>query len=336
MWGVVIFPIDDWLPRASSAATDIDYIYRFMAFFGVPILVYVYGYTVYFSWRYHIRAGDDKKAVGSPIHDHPALEISWTIAPFILMVALGIISYLVLPKYYMASAGSVATIEAIGHQFYYEFRYPGLQQSVINEMHLPVNKQVTIDITSSETNIQKAVIHAFWAPEFRVKQDMIPGMIVPIHFTPTRPGTYRLICTEFCGIGHSNMVGKVIVESQAEFDRWYAAQKKQQASPGTAQPIPLANGNASHGQQLFALKCTTCHSTGPFSQRQVGPGLGNLFNDPAHPTLVTGKPANAADVADILEHGASGDLGTMPNMQANQITVRDIADLVAYLQSLHK
>ena len=336
MWGVVIFPIEDFLREASSAAVDIDYIFRFMAFFGVPIIVYVNGYTIYFAWRYRLRKGDDHSAVGSDIHDQPVLETAWTVIPSILMVILGVISYLVLPKYYLASAASVATVEAIGHTFYYEFRYPGLKQSVVNDMHLPVGKQVTIDVTSSEPDIRNAVIHSFWAPEFRVKQDMIPGMIVPIHFTPTRIGTYRLICTEFCGLGHSDMVGKVIVETQSDFDRWYQAQKVAQASAGAAPAVVLSNGNAAAGGRLFAAKCTACHSTGSFAERKVGPGLGNLFHDSAHPALVTGKPANPDDVADVIEHGASGDMGTMPNMQVNGLTPQDVADLVAYLESLHK
>lgn len=336
MWGVVIFPIDDYLPRASSAATDIDFIFRFMAFFSVPFIVYVNGFMLYFAWRYHIRKGDDLMAVGSDIHDHPALEAAWTIIPSMLMVILGVISYVVLPKYYLASAASVATIEAIGHTFYYEFRYPGLKDSVVNEMHLPKGKQVTIDLTSAEPDITKSVIHSFWVPEFRVKQDMIPGMIVPIHFTPTRDGTYRIVCTEFCGLGHSEMVGKVVVEEQADFDKWFAAQQQLQANAGTQTPVPVTQGNAAAGAQLFAKKCTACHSTGPFPDRRVGPGLGNLFNDPAHPMLVNGKPATPEDVADIIDHGATGDLGTMPNMQVNQLTPKDIADLVAYLKSLHK
>jgi cytochrome c oxidase subunit 2 len=336
MWGVVVFPIDDYLPRASSAATDIDFLFRFMAFFSVPIIVYVNGYLLYFAWRYHTRKGDDPMAVGSPIHDEPRLEAAWTIIPSILMIILGVLSYVVMPRYYLASAASVATIEAIGHTFYYEFRYPGLKQTVVNEMHLPIGKQVTIDLTSSEPDIRNAVIHSFWVPEFRVKQDMIPGMIVPIHFTPTRLGTYRMICTEFCGLGHSEMVGRVVVESQEDFDKWFAAQRIAQATGGTPAPIPLAQGDAGAGARLFAAKCTACHSTGTFDQRKVGPGLGNLFHDPNHPTLVDNKPADPADVADIIEHGFAGDMGQMPDMHVNQLTPKDIADVVAYLQSLNK
>jgi cytochrome c oxidase subunit 2 len=336
MWGVVVFPIDDYLPRASSAATDIDFLFRFMAFFSVPIIVYVNGYLLYFAWRYHTRKGDDLTAVGSPIHDEPRLEAAWTIIPSILMVILGVLSYVVMPRYYLASAASVATIEAIGHTFYYEFRYPGLKQTVVNEMHLPVDKQVTIDLTSSEPDERNAVIHSFWVPEFRVKQDMIPGMIVPIHFTPTIKGTYRMICTEFCGLGHSEMVGRVVVESQADFDKWFAAQRIAQATSNTPVTIPLAQGDAAAGAQLFAQKCTACHGTGTFDQRKVGPGLGNLFHDPSHPTLVDRKPADAADVADIIENGFAGDMGQMPNAHVNQLTPKDIADVVAYLESLHK
>lgn len=336
MWGVVIFPIDDYLPRASSAATDIDYIFRWMAFFSVPFIIFVNGYIIYFAWRYHTHKGDDLRPVGSDIHDQPVLEAAWTIVPSILMVILGVLSYVVMPKYYLASAASVATIEAIGHTFYYEFRYPGLKQTVLNEMHLPIGKQVTIDLTAAEPDIRNAVIHSFWAPEFRVKQDMIPGMIVPIHFTPTRVGTYRIICTEFCGLGHSDMVGKVVVEEQADFDRWFAAQRTAQANAAAMPAVTLAGGRPLQGQRLFGAKCTACHTTGPFTDRRVGPGLGNLFHDPAHPLLVNGKPADAADVADIVEHGATGDMGTMPDMRVNQLTPRQIADLVAYLQSLHK
>jgi len=337
MWGVVIFPIDQYLPEATSASVDIDFIFRFMAFFSIPILVFVNGYILYFAWRYHTRKGDDITAVGTSIHDHRWLEFWWTAIPSVLMVALGIISYLVMPKYYLASAASVATVEAIGHTFYYEFRYPGLKQSIVNEMHLPVGKQVTIDLTSAEPDIRNAVIHSFWAPEFRVKQDMIPGMVVPIHFTPHEVGMYRIICTEFCGLGHSDMTGKVVIESQTDFDRWFAAQQRAQAAAAMPMEVPLAAGNAGAGGRLFAQRCIACHGTGAFSERKVGPGLGNLFHDPAHPTLVTGKPANADDVVDILEHGASSpEYGAMPNMQVNRLTPKDIADLVAYLQSLHQ
>ncbi len=90
------------------------------------------------------------------------------------------------------------------------------------------------------------------------------------------------------------------------------------------------------GRPSSTPKCVVCHNAAPFAQRKVGPGLADVFDDPDHPELVTGKKATAANVADILEHGAHGDMGVMPNMQANGLTDKDIANLVAYLQTLHK
>jgi cytochrome c oxidase subunit 2 len=340
MYGVAVFPVDRYLPEASTVSLPIDWIFKFCAFFSVPILVYVNGLMLYFVVRYRHRPDEPMDAVGSPIHESRVLETVWTVIPALLLIALAVASYLVIPLYYPTgqAAASAVTMEAIGHKFYFEFRYPGLAQSVMNEMHLPMGVPVTLDITSAEetSDVQTgAVIHGFWIPEFRLKQDMIPGMVVPIHFTPREIGTFRIVCSEFCGLGHSHMWGTVVVQSKPDFDRWYAqqAQAGRAAAAGVV-PINLAAGNAAAGQVLFAAKCTLCHNAAPFAQRKVGPGLANLFHDPAHPRLVTGKPATPENVADILEHGAHGDMGVMPNMQANGLTPKDIANLVAYLKTL--
>ncbi len=333
MWGMVVFPIDHYLPEAALQAVQIDWLFRFMAFFSVPILVYVNGFLIYFVIRYRKKPTDAVDAVGSPIHDHRGLETWWTIIPAALMLALGLLSYDELPKYYGAQAAAV-TMEAIGHKWEYEFRYPGLKQSVYNDLYLPVNVPVTMDITSTEAREEDAVIHSFWVPEFRIKQDMVPGMVVPVHFTPTLVGTYHIICSEFCGVGHSHMWGTVHVVSQQAFDTWFAAQQKLGASGGPA--INVATGDASAGQALFQQKCSVCHNAAPFDQRKVGPGLAGIFADPQHPDLVDGKKANVADVAEILQKGFTGSMGSMPNMQANGISAKDIANVIAYLKTLKK
>lgn len=338
MYVVVVFPIDRFLPEGSTVSIPIDRLFKFCWFFGVPILVYVNGMIIYFALRYRWRPDEPIDAVGSDIHDNRALETAWTVGPALLMVVLAVLSYFVIPMYYPTgqAAASAVTMEAIGHKWYFEFRYPGLHQSVMNEMHLPVGVPVTLEITSSEEStdvLTGAVLHSFWVPEFRLKQDMIPGMVVPIHFTPREIGTFRIVCAEFCGLGHSHMWGSVVVQSKPDFDRWYADQ--QHAAAGGGMPLHLAGGSPGAGQALFSTKCTVCHNAAPFAQRKVGPGLANLFADPSHPTLVTGKKATPDNVADILEHGAHGDMGTMPNMQANGLSAKDIADLVAYLKTLH-
>ena len=343
MYVVVVYPIDRlFLPEASTVSVYIDELFKFSMFFAVPIIVYVNGFIIYFAIRYRKRPDDSMDAVGSPIHDHPTLETVWTIIPALLMVVLAVLSYFIIPMYYPTgqAEASAVTMEAIGHKFYFEFRYPGLKQSVMNEMHLPVDVPVTLDITSNEESQDVktgAVLHSLWIPEFRLKQDMIPGVVIPIHFTPREIGTFHIVCAEFCGLGHSHMWGQVVVQSRPDFDKWFADQQRASAAEaGGVKPISLRGGNASAGQTLFNSKCVVCHNAAPFTQRKVGPGLADLFDDPAHPTLVTGKPATAANVADIIVHGAHGDMGVMPNMQANGLTDKDVANLVAYLQTLHK
>lgn len=332
---IVVYPLDNFLREASTGSQSIDFLFRFMIFFSIPIFVFVNGYIVYFAWRYRRRHDEPIAAVGSPIHDHRALEDTWTVVPSILMVVLGILSYLVMPQYYLAGKDSAATVEAIGHAnpWFFEFRYPGLKQSVRDDMYLPVGVPVTVDLTSAEADETQAVIHSFWVPEFRVKQDMVPGMIVPIHFTPTKVGTYKLICAEFCGVGHGKMWGYVHVVPHADFDRWYALEERRPA-PNVSAAINLAAGDATAGQAVFQQKCTVCHNAAPFEQKKVGPGLAGLFNNPRHPLLVDNKPATPVDVEEIIDKGFRGDMGVMPTAQANGLTPRNIADLVAYLETL--
>lgn len=200
-------------------------------------------------------------------------------------------------------------------------------------MYLPVGVPVTVDLTSAEADESQAVIHSFWVPEFRVKQDMVPGMIVPIHFTPTKVGTYKLICAEFCGVGHGKMWGYVHVVPHADFDRWYALEERRPA-PNVSAVVNLAAGDATAGQAVFQQRCSVCHNAAPFEQKKVGPGLAGLFNNPRHPLLVDNKPATPVDVEEIIDNGFRGDMGVMPTAQANGLTPQNIADLVAYLETL--
>jgi cytochrome c oxidase subunit II len=178
------------------------------------------------------------------------------------------------------------------------------------------------------------VIHGFWIPEMRIKADMVPGLVNTLRVTPTVPGTYRIICTEFCGLGHGAMHSTVVVDTQQDFSKWFAQQGGSTGGGGGA--IPLAQGKADVGQALFGQKCSACHSTGPFDQKIVGPGLGTVFNDSAHPKLVNGADPTPQNVAKIIHDGYSGPIGVMPSAQMNGLSNADIGNLVAYLASLSK
>lgn len=231
-------------------------------------------------------------------------------------------------------------MEALGHQWFYTFRYPGIHGEV-REMHLPVGQPVTLHVSSYD------VIHSFWIPDMRLKADMIPGMVNTLVFTPKRAGKYSLICTEFCGTFHGDMrsgtkqdAAYVYIDPPAQYQAWYNQQQQANAHESdaiavqSAGAIDVSKGDANAGKALFSQKCSSCHAIGPFSQKVVGPGLKGVLHDPAHPNLVNGDKATRENVAKILQNGFNGPMGVMPNQTANQLNDKDIANLVAFLNTL--
>jgi len=336
--GVVLWRVQDipQLPEAVIPAAQVDALFKFLTASAATIFIVVVGYLIYFAVKFRHRSTDAADAVGIQIHDNRRLEFWWTAIPTIFIVLLGIFSVRIWYEVQI-QPNSGLVLEAIGHQWYYDFRYPGVHGVVTDEMHLPLGVPVTLHTTSQD------VIHSFWMPAMRLKADMVPGLINTLRFTPTRAGRYKIICTEFCGTLHSEMQKQVIViEPQDKFNAWLNGWKKKNAHASDAiptasaanAPVNLSGGIASSGQQLFTQKCTACHALGPFSQRVVGPGLRGVLHDPSHPKLVDGQPATPDNAARIIKNGFDGDMGHMPNASQNALSDKDIADLVAYLNTL--
>ncbi|GAC1571579.1 MAG: hypothetical protein NVS3B7_01860 [Candidatus Elarobacter sp.] len=318
---------------AGDPAGSIDELFKFLGAVGGAIFNIVVIYTIYFGIVFRRPKNAPANTIGVQIHDSPILEFWWTAIPTILIVVLAIFSVKIWSDL-QNTQGDVLTVEAIGYQFGFQFRYPKLAQPIADQqMHLPVNTPTTIHVTSRD------VIHGFWVPELRMKADMVPGLVNTIRVTPQVPGTYRIICTEFCGVAHGAMRANLVVDSQQDFAKWFAKQGGAQTGGGgsaSGTAIALDQGKADAGQTLFGQKCSACHSVGPYDQKQVGPGLGKIFSDSAHPKLVNGSEATPQNVAAILKNGYQGDLGVMPSAQVNQISNSDIANLTAYLVSLSK
>ncbi len=328
-------PVSSWLPVGAKPAEEIDELFKFMAAIASVLFIGVFGYLLYFSFTFRAKKSDAPGAIGVQIHDHHGLELWWTIIPAILVIVLSALSVKIWYQIQIQPNNGLV-VESIGHQWYYTFRYPQVHGEITDAMHLPVNEPVTLNVTSAD------VIHSFWVPAFRLKADMVPGLINTLRFTPTLPGTYKIICTEFCGTQHAEMEQQVVVvESKAKWEAWYHGWQQKNANVSDALPkagggaIALAGGDPKAGQALFATKCSGCHAVGPFDQKIVGPGLRGILDDPKHPNLVDGAPANPADVAKILQNGYKGDYPVaMPNQTANGLSDKDIANLVAYLGSL--
>jgi cytochrome c oxidase subunit 2 len=321
------------LPQIAEPAGQIDEEFKFLGAVGGTIFNIVTGYVIYFAIVFRRPKNAPPNHIGVQIHDAPILEFWWTVIPTILVLILAIFSVKIWAGL-QNQAGDVLTMEAIGYQFGFEFRYPHMSDPVMDEMHVPVNTPITLHLTSRDVN------HGFWVPEVRLKMDMVPGLINTIRFTPTQiGGPYRIICTEFCGIAHGTMRSKFYIDSQQDFAKWFSAHAGGKGVAGSSAPgaaIALDQGRVDAGQQLFGQKCSACHSVGPFSQKIVGPGLGTIFSDTDHPKLVNGTDPTPQNIAMILKNGYQGDIGVMPSAQVNAISNSDIANLVAYLVSLSK
>jgi len=329
-----IFPLEQYLPAAIVTARQVDHLFRFMAATGSALWIFVAGYLLYFAIAFRVKATDPPDAIGLQVHDNHKLEFWWTIIPSLFVILLSIVSVRIWYEIMLEPENGLV-VEAIGHQFYFSFRYPQINGEVTDEMHLPLNVPVTLNLTSAD------VIHGFWVPAMRLKNDTVPGLVTTIRFTPRLAGRYPIICTQFCGVLHSEMDKQyLVIEPKAQFDKWYKSWQVKNAHASNALPaaggqaVSLQGGNAAAGKTLFDQKCTACHKVAPFSQTLVGPGLLGVLHDPSHPNLVNGQPATPQNVAAILQNGYTGSMGTMPNASANGLSSQDIANLVAYLDTL--
>ena len=210
--------IPDWLPRsASREAGRIDFVFWFVT--GICIFVFsiVAAVTVYAVWKFRVKPDDDSD--GPPIHGHTGLEILWTAVPAILVTAIAIVSAVVLAKDDAAGANPLR-VNVYAQQFFWSFDYPGYNNRSSAVLRLPVNRSVLLTMHA------KDVLHSFWVPEFRQKQDLVPGLHPTLHITPNKVGTYSLICTELCGLGHALMRSRVVVMQPAAFEQWAMKKSK--------------------------------------------------------------------------------------------------------------
>ncbi|MDX6370195.1 MAG: cytochrome c oxidase subunit [Gaiellaceae bacterium] len=207
--------IPNWLPHsASREAGRIDFVFWFVT--GICIFVFsiVAAVTLYAVWKF--RAAPDDDSDGPPIHGNTGLEIVWTAVPTLLVTAIAIVSAIVLAKDDAAGANPLR-VNVYGQQFFWSFDYPGYNKKTSTILRLPVNRSVVLTMHA------KDVLHSFWVPEFRQKQDLVPGLHPTLHITPDKVGTYPLICTELCGLGHALMRSRVIVMKPDAFEKWAEA-----------------------------------------------------------------------------------------------------------------
>ena len=247
-----------WLPvSASKEAGRIDFEFWFVVTICIVIFAVVAAAILYSVVKF--RAAPDDDSDGPPIHGNTRLEIAWTLIPTILVTAIGITSAIVLSRD-DALAKNALHVDVIAQQFTWTFKYPnGLTSATLM---LPNGRETQLRFKSLD------VIHAFFVPEFRENEDIVPGLKTSINVTPTRLGTYPVICNELCGLGHATMRSTAVVMTPAAFAKWLKAQGNAVTSPnaGVAGAAVFKNNG-----------CAACHTlTAAAATGKVGPDLDKL------------------------------------------------------------
>ncbi len=217
---VISFAIRWFPPAASKQAHNTDRLYHVLVIASIPIFVLVTSVILYAVWQFRMRPGEELKD-GPPIHGNTRLEVFWTALPTVLLLGLISYSFVVLHENEKKPAREI-DIGVTGQQFAWSYQYP---PSVTGGKPLESTKLYVPKGVSVEFNIKtKDVIHAFWIPAFRIQEDAVPGITTHWRATPTRLGTYPVVCNLLCGLGHSLMRSKIHVVPEASFKSWLASQ----------------------------------------------------------------------------------------------------------------
>lgn len=219
----------DWIPvQAAEQAERVDSLMWFVVWASVVIFTLVTVVLLYSAWRFRAAPGDESD--GPPVHGNTKLEIVWTLVPTVLLAVMAIWAYLVLSDN-EALAQDRLVVDVTAQQFAWDFAYPGGQVGS-GDLRVPVGRQVELRMRSRD------VIHNFYVVEFRVKQDVVPGITTRVVFDPNRTGTYQVICAELCGVGHAVMRTRVVVMEPDDYEAWLADAETQVANQAAPAPAP--------------------------------------------------------------------------------------------------
>jgi cytochrome c oxidase subunit II len=271
-----------------------DHVQTQTFYWAVGVFILVEGALLYAIFRFRGRPEDPEPP---QIHGNTTIEIVWTLIPALILAAIAVPTVKGIFETNAHPGGEVLKIEVIGHQWWWEFRYPEYNVTTANELHVPVGKTVELLQVSAD------VIHSFWPPRFAGKRDVFPGRQTRMWFKADSAGLFPGQCAEFCGIQHARMAFQVRASSPAEFDGWVAHMRtlgpkpaaagpsgdsiKTASAGGTAAPQAKADSAApasqdpgyAKGEQLFKMKgCIGCHSLQAVDapKGMIGPNLATV------------------------------------------------------------
>ena len=302
--------------EASAQSVEIDrlfgvHIWLISALFSLIMVVLLYSLIVF-------RRRKGETGDGAYITGNTTLEVLWTAIPLLAVIVLAYIGGKSLGIIRRVDP-SAMQVKVVAGQWFWRFQYPDYGVTT-TDLYLPVERQVNLVMTSND------VIHSFWVPEFRVKQDLVPGRTTELRVTPTLIGDFKVRCAELCGASHAYMEGLVKVVSQADFDKWIS----QQQSAAPMDPVL-------RGQQLAQqYGCTNCHSYD--GSEKIGPTWLHLYQSEVE--LSDGSSVIADDnylktsiVNPNLQVVAGYSANVMPNF-ADLLEQTEVESLVAYIMTL--
>jgi cytochrome c oxidase subunit 2 len=290
-------------------AGNVDALFIFLLILSGMMSLLIFTALIYFAARYRHRRG----VLAEQIEGSTPLELTWTVIPlgvFMVIFLWGAVVY-----FQQRTPPRDATeVYVVAKQWMWKLEHAEGQRE-INSLHVPVGRDVKLIMTSQD------VIHSFFVPDFRIKQDVVPGRYTVAWFRATKPGTYHLFCTQYCGTLHSSMIGTIEVMEPAQYEAWM--------SGGAGGPLSTS------GEKIFAeLGCATCHRT---DSQGRGPNLQGVFGKPVQ--LEDGRIVNADENyirESILDPGAKVVKGFKPVMPTFQglVSEEQLNALVAYVKSL--
>jgi len=300
-----------FLTQASSLAPQIDALFWSMIAVCGLVALGVFTAMVYFCIRYRRGSSADR----SGAHQQSlGVELTWTLVPFAMFVGVFLWSLFLFAQAHTPPA-QARTFYVVAKQWMWKVQHPAGQRE-INTLHVPLGVPIRLTMTSQD------VIHSFYVPAFRVKQDVLPGRYTQVWFTATKLGRFPLFCAEYCGTDHSHMGGSVVVTSASEYAAWLASQ----SSGGTM---------AQQGATLFnSLGCSGCH--GPNSAVHA-PQLAGLYGRPVHLEGGGSVIADERYLRDsiLLPHSqiVAGYAPIMPEY-SGQASEEEVMALIQYIKSL--
>jgi cytochrome c oxidase subunit 2 len=284
------------------------------------IFAVVCGLLVYAIVRFRDTQHEENEP--AQVYGSNQVELAWTVVPMLIVVVL-----------FVATAGVITSVQerartddalevvAIGHQFWWEYRYPGADVVTANELHVPVSEAghpapTFIMLLSADAD------HSFWVPRLAGKTDLIPNRINNTWIEPTETGLYLGQCAQYCGTQHAKMLLRVYVETRSAFDRWIASQQRPASIDETV----------SAGRRLFQrTSCVNCHTiAGTAANGRFGPDLTHVMS---RDTIASGIAANTRENLRRWIRNPD-DIKPGSRMPAMNLTAQELDAMTAYLESL--